>query len=161
MPSACDERLCRAPGTDRQDAQNGARLGAIFAAGFAVFALREDFSALGRRIAAAAWGGGTQETTQAGELRIAMAQDGHFWVDGELNGQQVRSLVDSGATVTTIDRETAERAGIAERPRVDGRDRQRQCLVDRGRAERLALGPIQRSDIAVQIGRGRRSTSSA
>ncbi len=127
----------------------------IFAAGFAIFALREDFSALGRRIAAAAWGGGTQETTQAGELRIAMAEDGHFWVNAELNGQEVRFLVDSGATVTTIDRDTAERAGIEPSGRASMVETANgNVLVDRGRAERLTLGPIQRSDIAVQIGRG-------
>jgi aspartyl protease family protein len=127
----------------------------IFAAGFAVFALRDDFGALGRRIAAAAWGGGEQETTQSGELRIAMAEDGHFWVNGELNGQQVRFLVDSGATVTTIGRDTAERAGIAPSGRaVMIGTANGEVLVDRGRAERLTLGPIARNDIAVQIARG-------
>lgn len=127
----------------------------IFAAGFAIFALREDFSALGRRIAAAAWGGGTQEATQSGELRIAMAEDGHFWVNGELNGQQVRFLVDSGATVTTISRETAERAGIEP----DGRTVMTETAngdvrVDRGRADTLKLGPIERSGVGVAIARG-------
>jgi aspartyl protease family protein len=127
----------------------------IFAAGFAIFALREDFDALGRRIAAAAWGGGTQEATPGGELRIAMAEDGHFWVNGELNGEEVRFLVDSGATVTTISRETAERAGI----QADGRATMTETangnvLVDRGRAERLKLGPIERSDVGVAIARG-------
>jgi aspartyl protease family protein len=127
----------------------------IFAAGFAIFALREDFSALGRRIAAAAWGGGEQQTSQGGELRIPMAEDGHFWVNAELNGQRVRFLVDSGATVTTISRETAGRVGIEP----DGRavmveTANGNVLVDRARAERLKLGPIERSDIAVAIARG-------
>ena len=83
----------------------------IFAAGFAIFALREDFKALGSRLWAAITGGTVQET-QGGELRIAMAEDGHFWVEGELNGRTVRFLVDSGATVTTIGQETAGQAGI-------------------------------------------------
>lgn len=125
----------------------------IFAAGFAIFALRDDFRALGRRIAAAAWGGGQE--TQAGELRIAMAEDGHFWVQGEMNGQRVRFLVDSGATVTTIGRETAERVGIepSGRPSVVG-TANGTAVVDRGRAATLKLGPIERSDVAVQIARG-------
>jgi aspartyl protease family protein len=127
----------------------------IFAAGFAIFALRSDFASLGRRIAAAAWGGGTQEATPAGELRIAMAEDGHFWVNAEVNGQQVRFLVDSGATVTTISREIADRAGI----QPDGRAMMTETangnvLVDRGRIERLKLGPIERSDVGVAIARG-------
>jgi aspartyl protease family protein len=128
----------------------------IFAAGFAIFALREDFSALGRRIAAAAWGGGeSAQQTQGGELRIAMAEDGHFWVDGQLNGQPVRFLIDSGATVTTISRETAERVGIepgGRAVRVDTANGN--VLVDRARADTLKLGPIERSDIGVAIARG-------
>jgi aspartyl protease family protein len=126
----------------------------IFAAGFAIFALRDDFSALGRRIAAVAWGDGAQQTN-GGELRIAMAEDGHFWVNGELNGQSVRFLVDSGATVTTISRETAERVGIVpsgHAARVGTANGV--VLVDRGRADTLKLGPIERSDIAVQVSRG-------
>jgi aspartyl protease family protein len=127
----------------------------IFAAGFAIFALRNDFAALGRRIAAAAWGGGTQEATPAGELRIAMAEDGHFWVNGEINGQEVRFLVDSGATVTTISRETADRAGIqSSGGAVMTETANGNVLVDRGRAERVKLGPIERSDIGVAIARG-------
>jgi len=127
----------------------------IFAAGFAIFALRDDFSALGRRIAAAAWGGGTQEATPEGELRIAMAQDGHFWVNAELNGQEVRFLVDSGATTITISRETAERAGIQSSGRaVMVETANGNVLVDRGRAETLKLGPIERRDIGVAIARG-------
>jgi aspartyl protease family protein len=127
----------------------------IFAAAFAIFALRHDFSALGRRIAAGVWGGGAQETTQSGELRIAMADDGHFWVDGELNGQRVRFLVDSGATTTTIGRETARRAGIEPDGRVAMVDTANgEAMVDRGSAGTLKLGPIERRDFGVAIARG-------
>jgi len=127
----------------------------IFAAGFAIFALREDFSALGRRIAAAAWGSDDSQQTQGGELRIAMAEDGHFWVNGELNGQPVRFLVDSGATVTTISRETAERAGVESSGRAIRVDTANgNVLVDRARADTIKLGPIERSDIGVAIARG-------
>jgi aspartyl protease family protein len=124
----------------------------IFAAGFAVFALRDDFKALGSRIAAAAWG--SRQEAQGSELRIPMAADGHFWVDGELNGQSVRFLVDSGATVTTISRETAQRADIATRGfgvLVDTANGT--AMVDRGRAARIKVGPIERSDFAVHVAR--------
>jgi aspartyl protease family protein len=120
----------------------------ILAAGFAVFALREDFGALGRRIAAVAWGGGTQETMRSGELRVALAGDGHYWVDGELNGQPVRFLIDSGATVTTIGRDTAVRAGIVASGNAAKVD------TASGRAGTLTLGPIRRNHVAVNISRG-------
>src|SRR6218665_1476633 len=58
----------------------------IFAAGFALFALRDDFRALGNRIWTAVVGGSSQQNVGA-EVRIEMAEDGHFWADAHINGQ--------------------------------------------------------------------------
>ena len=125
----------------------------IFAAGFAIFALRDDFRALGNRLWAAITGNDNQEV-QGGELRIAMAGDGHFYADGEINGRAVRFLIDSGATVTTIGPETARQAGVqptGERTIVDTANGM--ATVDRGRAELLKIGPIQRQDFGLFIAR--------
>ena len=46
------------------------------------------------------------------EVRVTMASDGHFWVRATINGVQRRMLIDSGATVTAISEDTAERANI-------------------------------------------------
>ena len=124
----------------------------IFAALFAIFALRDDFRALGNRLWAAISGTDGQEV-QGGELRIAMADDGHFWATGEINGRSARFLIDSGATVTTIGPELARNAGVeptGERTMVDTANGVAQ--VDRARAN-LTLGPIQRQDLAVFIAR--------
>jgi aspartyl protease family protein len=124
----------------------------IFAALFAIFALRDDFRALGTRLWAAITGTDGQEV-QGGELRIAMADDGHFWATGEINGRSARFLIDSGATVTTIGPELARNAGVeptGERTMVDTANGVAQ--VDRARAS-LTLGPIQRQDLAVFIAR--------
>ena len=75
----------------------------IFAAGFILFTFRDNFAWVGQRLKAEAVG---TPVEQGGETRIPMAIDGHFWVNGEINGQDVRFLVDSGATMTTIDRAT-------------------------------------------------------
>jgi len=126
----------------------------IFGAMFAIFALRDDFRALGNRLWAAITGNDNQEV-QSGELRIAQSDDGHFYADGELNGRNVRFLIDSGATVTTIGPETAREAGVAptgERTMVDTANGI--AHVDRGRAELLKIGPIERRDFAVFIARG-------
>src|SRR3546814_1571430 len=40
------------------------------------------------------------------EVRIPMARDGHFWATVRLNGTARRMLVDSGATVTALDRKS-------------------------------------------------------
>jgi len=125
----------------------------IFGAGFAIFALRDDFRALGNRLWAAVTGTDGQEV-QGGELRIAMSGDGHFWANGEINGRSVRFLIDSGATVTTIGPETAREAGVeptGERTMVDTANGIAQ--VDRGRADRLQIGPIARTDFPLFIAR--------
>lgn len=125
----------------------------IFSSFFAIFALRDDFRALGTRLWAAVTGDDNQEV-QGGELRIAMADDGHFYANGQMNGQQVRFLIDSGATVTTIGPETARNAGVqptGERTMVDTANGIAQ--VDRGRVERLTIGPIERRDFSVFIAR--------
>lgn len=81
----------------------------IFASGFVVFTFRDDLGYLGQRLRAEATG----VPVQTGEvLRVPMALDGHFWVEANINGEPVRFLVDSGATMTTIGQETARRAGI-------------------------------------------------
>lgn len=46
------------------------------------------------------------------ELRVRMAQDGHFWVIANVNGTPTRMLIDSGATVTAVSDKTAKRASI-------------------------------------------------
>ena len=81
-----------------------------FAAGFVLFTFRDDIGWVAQRLRAEATG---EPVRQGEEIRIPMALDGHFWVEARLNGQKVRFLVDSGATMTTIGRGTAERAGVA------------------------------------------------
>ena len=123
----------------------------IFGAAFIVFTLKDEFMALGNRLLVETRGG--VEQTAPGEVRIRQAPDGHFWVDAELNGRTVRFLIDSGATTTSISRATAERVGI-EPSRGFGAMVQTAngvVTVDRGRAESLEVGPIQRRDVAVHI----------
>jgi aspartyl protease family protein len=82
-----------------------------------------------------------------------MAIDGHFWVVGRLNGERVRFLVDSGATMTTVDRDTALKAGVAVSPERDQFVRTGNGIirVSSGRAARLKIGGIERQDVGLQI----------
>jgi len=82
---------------------------AIFGAGFILFTFRDNLGWVAQRLKAEAVGSPVQ---QGRETRIPMAIDGHFWVDAKVNGSDVKFLVDSGATMTTIDRQTAASAGI-------------------------------------------------
>jgi aspartyl protease family protein len=122
----------------------------IFAAGFVLFTFRDNFGWVAQRLKAEAVGTPVQQGT---ETRIPMAIDGHFWVDGRVNGQRVKFLVDSGATMTTIDRATAMKAGIAISPRRDEFVRTGNGIirVSSGRAAELQVGGITRADVGLQI----------
>lgn len=123
---------------------------AIFIAGFVLFTFRDDLGYVAQRLKAEATG----EPVVAGrEVRIPMAIDGHFWVQASLNGVPVKFLVDSGATMTTIGRDTAEVAGVAvssTRNQVV-RTGNGMLRVASGRADSLAIGPIERSNIGLHV----------
>ena len=123
---------------------------AIFAAGFILFTFRDDFGWVTQRLKAEAFGAAV---TEGQETRIPMAIDGHFWVDSRLNGQKVKFLVDSGATMTTIDRSTARRIGIAISPQRDQYVRTGNGIirVASGRVDRIEVGGIERRDMAIQV----------
>jgi aspartyl protease family protein len=123
---------------------------AIFAAGFVLFTFRDSFGWVGQRLRAEALG---TPVEQGRETRIPMAIDGHFWVNGLLNGQPVKFLVDSGATMTTIDRDTALSAGVPVSAHRDQVVRTGNGIihVSTGRADELQVGGIVRRDIGLQI----------
>ena len=123
---------------------------AIFGAGFVLFTFRDDLGYLGQRLRAEATG----SPVQVGQtLRIPMALDGHFWVDATVNGEPVKFLVDSGATMTTIDRGTAERTGIPIDPNRAQIVRTGNGIirVASGRADSLQIGAIEREGLRLHI----------
>ncbi len=124
----------------------------IFAAAFIVFTFRDEFAALGDRLLLAARGGEVVESAP-GETRVRLAPDGHFWVEAELNGERVRFLIDSGATTTSISRDTAQRVGIEPRGGFPAmvKTANGTVSVQRGRADSLRVGNIERRGVAVHI----------
>ena len=125
----------------------------IFAAAFIVFTLKDDFAALWDRLVLESRGGIVEETGKGGELRVRQASDGHFWVTAQLNGEPVRFLIDSGATTTSISTATAERAGVTPSSGFPAMVRTANGLVavQRGRAETLKVGTIERRDVSVHV----------
>ncbi len=124
----------------------------IFASAFIVFTMKDDFLALWDRVVLETRGGIVQE--QAGEeLRVRQASDGHFWVNAEVNGERVRFLVDSGATTTSLSAEVAARTNV----RMSGgmpamvRTANGIVAVQRGRADTIRVGTIERKDVAVHV----------
>jgi aspartyl protease family protein len=122
----------------------------IFGAGFVLFTFRDDLGYVAQRLKTEATGA---PVVEGREVRIPMAIDGHFWVEGALNGMPVKFLVDSGATMTTIGRDTAEAARVTVN---SGRGQivrtgNGMLRVATGRASSLAVGPIERSDVGLHI----------
>src|SRR5438270_2141645 len=123
---------------------------AIFAGGFILFTFRDNLDWVTQRLKAEAVG---TPVTQGRQTRIPMAIDGHFWVDASLNGHDVKFLVDSGATTTTVDRNTARLAGVEISNRRDQYVRTGNGVirVASGRADELTVGTISRRNVALEI----------
>ena len=122
---------------------------AIFAAGFLVFTF-VDVDYVKQRVSSELSGSAVVEAN--GEVRIPMRPDGHFWVEAHLNGVPVDFLVDTGATVTTVDRDVAAAARLAmlEGARAEVQTANGAVRVGVGRGD-LRLGPIARDDFLVQV----------
>lgn len=124
---------------------------AIFAIGLTIYAFRNDIKVFGQRI----WYEiDPPDSVADGEtLRIRKSEDGHFWVNVRINGNEERFLVDSGATVTALSVGAAQRSGVqpgggypmilntANGP----------ISADRAQAETLIVGTIRRDDMPVVI----------
>jgi aspartyl protease family protein len=84
---------------------------AIFAALFAVFSFRFEFLAIWDRVKSDF--SGTASQSVSGEaIEIQRRDDGHYWLQLEVNGTPVQFLIDSGATTTAINESTAVEASI-------------------------------------------------
>ncbi len=123
---------------------------AIFGGGFILLTFRDNFDWVWQRMNAEVTG---QPVQQGREMRVPIAIDGHFWVSGEVDGVAVKFLVDSGATMTTIGRNTARQANI------DVQDSRNQVVrtgngfvrVATGRADELSIGTIERRNFAMHV----------
>ena len=121
---------------------------AIFGIFFMLFAFRGEFSSLGQRLRAEATGAPIE---QGAEIRVPMAEDGHFWVNAELNGKTARFLVDSGASVTTISANLAREAGVEGQQAGMISTANGPARVERGRVDQLRVISIERPGFTVLI----------
>jgi aspartyl protease family protein len=91
------------------------------------------------------------------ETRVAMSDDGHFWLRASINGETRRFLVDTGATLTALSEDTARAA------QVDGQPLQRSVLMhtangtveaDLVRVRELRFGNIVARDLDAVVAPG-------
>jgi aspartyl protease family protein len=89
-----------------------------------------------------------------GTVRLRMAPDGHFWATASINGVSRRMMIDSGATTTSLNLETAKAAGLdlAQSPfPVQISTANGMIFARTSSVARLALGPIQASNLRVVV----------
>lgn len=87
-------------------------------------------------------------------LRIPMAPDGHFWVEGTVNGTPTRFLIDSGASITALSAQSARAAGLnfdLNAPGVSMMTANGRIAVQRASVSTLAIGPIRASDLDIVV----------
>ena len=56
-----------------------------------------------------------RQVVEGRETRVPLAPDGHFWIQAKVNGVAANFLVDTGATLTAVSADTAERIGLEPR----------------------------------------------
>ncbi len=124
---------------------------AVFAILFVAFAYRDDLNLAWQRLASE-WG---PDRTQVvgGTLRIR-PQDGHYFVTAEVNGEPLRFLIDTGATLSALGSDDAAAAGVS--PSEFGfpvaiQTANGMISARRAAAERLKVGPIERQDFTMLV----------
>lgn len=95
-----------------------------------------------------------QQSVVGDTVRIKMSPDGHFWARVQINGVERRMLVDSGATITAISRDTAEAADVkpALAPPVLIETANGTVQAQSARAEEVAIGPLSTQDLPLVVG---------
>ncbi|WP_313802040.1 TIGR02281 family clan AA aspartic protease [Sphingobium sp.] len=87
-------------------------------------------------------------------LRIPIAPDGHYWVEGMVNGAPTRFLIDSGASVTALSVTSARASGLnfdLNAPGVSMLTANGKIDAKRANIASLSIGPIRASDVDIVI----------
>ena len=99
--------------------------------------------------------------TASGSVQIERHRDGHFYVDGRINGQPVRFMVDTGATYIAITDELAERAALSGGESAQFRTANGTRTGRLVRTDKVQIGPLQVQHLTVGTGYTGRSAQDA
>lgn len=88
------------------------------------------------------------------EVRLASSPGGHYRVDGQINGEAVSFLLDTGATQVAIPSQVARDLGLQAGAAVQIRTANGIATAHRTRLERLQLGDIVLHDVSALIAPG-------
>jgi aspartyl protease family protein len=136
----------------RQTAKMALAWVGIFAVVLSVVIFRNEWRELGLRLKGAVTGSDQEAVAgPGGELRIPMREDGHFWVQAEVNGVRTSFLVDSGASITTVGKDVAGRAAINPGLRIAEVETANGTVVMHRATAALQVGSIDRQDFPMLI----------
>ena len=88
------------------------------------------------------------------EVRLLSSRQGHYVADGQINGQPVTFLLDTGATQVAVPAALAEQLRLSSGAPVQIQTANGQATAHRTRLERLQVGDIVLHDVAALIAPG-------
>ncbi|WP_188238118.1 TIGR02281 family clan AA aspartic protease [Sphingopyxis sp. LK2115] len=106
------------------------------------------------------WTSAPGPASSGGEVRLARAGDSHFYADTQVDGTDIRMMVDSGASVVALTRRDAEAIGIdVDRLPIGGMARTaggdvplRTVMLDRVEVEGIAVRDVRAAVIDADMG---------
>lgn len=126
---------------------------AIFVIALAIFSYRSEIGGVANRIKSEVTGE-AQQRIEGSTLRINKSLDGHFWVNALVNGQDMRFLIDSGASITAMSENAAIDAGL----NIDQSGFPMVLTTANGSVEArrsniatLEIGPLRASDLPIVV----------
>lgn len=96
-----------------------------------------------------------------GGLQLQRQRDGHFYADGNINGQPVRFMVDTGASSIAVTDALAQRAGLEGGQMVQFQTANGPRMGRLVRAQNIQVGPLQVRNLTVGTGYTGRSAQDA
>lgn len=86
-----------------------------------------------------------------GSVELQRTRDGHFYIDGQIQTQPIRFLIDTGASTVSVSEELARRAGLDCVQQATFSTANGHVQGCTSRAERLRFGPFEMRDVGVVI----------
>lgn len=87
-----------------------------------------------------------------GSVQLTRHRDGHFYMDGTVNGQPVRFLVDTGATSIAVSDAVAHKASLEGGEPVQFRTANGMRMGRLVRAQNITAGPLRVQNLTVGTG---------
>lgn len=126
---------------------------AIFTLVLVLFTYRDQFGIMANDVRRELTGA-AQQRAEGENLFVRMGPDGHFWVEGEINGTPARFLIDSGATITALSEDVARAAGLnidMNGPGMALQTANDPVLARRSSIAGLTVGPIRTADLPIIV----------